>query len=296
MVNSMTGFATLNGQDDPFRWVWDLRSVNARGLDVRVRVPDWIAGLEQAVRAGMTGAIARGNVTISLRISRVDTEVDTPFETAALESTLKALKTIQDAADAQGVALTPPSPAEILNLRLMSETASSDTDTTDLLAALKADIPQAIAALNEMRAAEGAALLAILAEQLDQIETLIARAGTLAEARKDQWQAILASNLARVLENTDGADADRVAQELAVITVKADVTEELDRLRAHIVAACDHLAGTKPIGRKLDFLMQEFNREANTLCSKSQSKELTALGLDLKTRIDQMREQVQNVE
>jgi uncharacterized protein (TIGR00255 family) len=147
-----------------------------------------------------------------------------------------------------------------------------------------------------MRLAEGAALVRVLSGQLDAIEALTAEAAIVAEARKKKVATTLSRNLALVLENTDGADPDRVAQELALLAVKADVTEEIDRLTAHVAAARDLLIEAVAVGRKMDFLMQEFNREANTLCSKAQNTELTRIGLALKALIDQMREQVQNVE
>ncbi|CAN0590495.1 unnamed protein product, partial [Ectocarpus sp. 12 AP-2014] len=143
---------------------------------------------------------------------------------------------------------------------------------------------------------EGLALQAVLLEQLDHVGTLAARAAELADARKPVVAQTLRTNLARVLDNADGADADRVAQELALLAVKADVTEEIDRLRTHVEAGRQLLTQGGVVGRKLDFLMQEFNREANTLCSKSQSSELTTVGLEMKAAIDQIREQVQNVE
>ena len=147
-----------------------------------------------------------------------------------------------------------------------------------------------------MRQSEGAALCAVLAAQLDEVSALTQEAAALAEARKEDVAAMLKENLARVLDNTDGADPDRVAQELALLAVKADVTEEIDRLITHVAAARSLVRDGGAVGRKLDFLMQEFNREANTLCSKSGDAALTAIGLDLKLTIDQMREQVQNVE
>ena len=147
-----------------------------------------------------------------------------------------------------------------------------------------------------MREEEGTALARILGDQLTMVEALVAQAAELAEARRGLMAETLRANLARVMENADGADPDRVAQELALIAVKSDVTEEIDRLRAHVAAARALLDKGGPVGRKLDFLMQEFNREANTLCSKAQNSELTAVGLDLKAVIDQMREQVQNIE
>ena len=147
-----------------------------------------------------------------------------------------------------------------------------------------------------MRASEGAALRSILSGQLDQIAGLVEQAAGAAQAREGQMAETLRAQLARVTDNADPVDEPRVAQELALIAVKSDITEELDRLRAHVGAARDLLSQGVPIGRKLDFLSQEFNREANTLCAKSQHTGLTAIGLDLKAVIDQMREQVQNVE
>jgi uncharacterized protein (TIGR00255 family) len=147
-----------------------------------------------------------------------------------------------------------------------------------------------------MRQTEGEALAGVLTSQLDQVASLTEQAAELAAQRKDKMADALRENLARVMDNTQGADPDRVAQELALIAVKADITEEIDRLIAHVAAARDLLGQDGAVGRKLDFLMQEFNREANTLCSKAQSADLTSVGLELKAVIDQMREQVQNIE
>jgi uncharacterized protein (TIGR00255 family) len=169
-------------------------------------------------------------------------------------------------------------------------------DTGPLRAALLADLPQVIEAFRAMRAGEGAALGAVLSAQLDQIETLVETARAQAQDRAEQRRRSMAQALARVMDNVDAADPQRIAQELALIAVKADITEEIDRLVAHVAAARDLLGRAEPVGRRLDFLMQEFNREANTLCSKAQDSALTQTGLALKVVIDQMREQVQNVE
>ena len=176
------------------------------------------------------------------------------------------------------------------------EQAVEETDSKALLAAITAQLPELIASFKDMRAKEGQALEAVLADQLEQVSDLTQQAAEAAEARREEAADTLKANLARVLENADGLDESRLAQELAVLAVKSDVMEELDRLRAHVQAAKELLAQGSPVGRKLDFLMQEFNREANTLCSKAQSVDLTRIGLDLKAVIDQMREQVQNVE
>ncbi len=296
MTLSMTGFATLKGTEGAWAWQWDLRSVNGRGLDIRLRLPDWIPGLEAPLRKALGAGVARGNVNLSLRISREADEGALALNAPALESALSMLAEISHQAARHGLELTPASPVEIAAMRGVVETAPSDQDTAPLLKALLAQFPELLSAFNEMRAGEGAALAAALAGQLDQLEELVGEAAGAAERRSKAQAETLRANLARVLENSDGADADRVAQELALIAVKSDIREELDRLAAHVSAARALLAGDGPKGRKLDFLMQEFNREANTLCSKAQFQELTRIGLDLKHVIDQMREQVQNVE
>ncbi|WP_372604004.1 YicC/YloC family endoribonuclease [Actibacterium sp.] len=292
----MTGFAAGQGGDGAFRWAWDIRSVNAKGLDLRLRLPDWIAGLEQAVRTALTARIGRGNVSLNLRISREAGAEALPIDEAALTAALLAVRKVEQAALELDFDLRKTSAADVLAMRGVQQAGQADQETGPLMAAIMADLPALIDAFNDMRAREGVALKAVLLDQLATIETLVAQSADLAAARLEQTGEVLRANLARVLENTDGADPDRVAQELVMLAVKADVREELDRLTAHIGAARDLLEMDGPVGRKLDFLMQEFNREANTLCSKSQSADLTRIGLDLKATIDQMREQVQNVE
>ncbi|MBR9841920.1 MAG: YicC family protein [Rhodobacteraceae bacterium] len=296
MLNSMTGFATLKGEALGFDWVWDLRSVNAKGLDLRLRVPDWIEGLEPAVRAALTKALDRGSVNLSLRVQKGDAEAVLALNTAQLGPVLEALASIEQAAMDKGVTLAPSCASDLLALRGMLDVSASETDTKALREAILKGLPKLISAFADMRRAEGESLDSVLKDQLSQVAKLTEAAATEAEARKGEARATLQANLARVLENTDNVDESRLTQELAMLAVKQDVTEELDRLRAHVHAARDLIAGGSPVGRKLDFLMQEFNREANTLCSKSQSVALTRIGLDLKAVIDQMREQVQNVE
>jgi len=296
MVNSMTGYATAKGSGAGFSWAWEMRSVNARGFDLRLRIPDWVDGLEQAVRAAVGKAATRGNLTLSLRLSRDEVAGEDRLDEAALARMLGHLATVEAQAATAGVTLRPTSGAELLSIRGVLSTATQETEMAGLSKALCADLPDLLAAFNGMRQSEGAALNEILTAQLDRVEELVATAAEQAEARKERVAEKLRENLGRILANSDGADPDRVAQELALMAVKADVTEEIDRLRTHVAAARDLLIATEAVGRKLDFLAQEFNREANTLCSKSQSAELTQTGLELKAVIDQMREQVQNVE
>jgi uncharacterized protein (TIGR00255 family) len=213
-----------------------------------------------------------------------------------LSSVLDALRQTEAAAQDMGVDLKPASAADLLALRGVLEHATPQDDPAPLVATLKDEFLTLLASLAQMRRTEGAQLFKVMSRQIGEIEQLGTAAAALAEERKPRMAETLRANLERVLQNSDGVDPDRLAQELALIAVKSDVTEEIDRLAAHVDAARELLQLGGPIGRKLDFLMQEFNREANTLCSKSQSSELTKVGLELKTVIDQMREQVQNVE
>ncbi|MFN3577079.1 MAG: YicC/YloC family endoribonuclease [Tabrizicola sp.] len=296
---SMTGFAARRGAGAGHGWVWDLRSVNGKGLDLRLRVPDWIEGLEAAIRAELQKAIPRGNVSLTLKVVPEEAGAGAGFtlNEAALGAALASLARVEAAAMAAGVTLRQPTAADVLTLRGVIEQAGQEqTDTAPLRAALLADLPALLADFAAMRSAEGAALAQVLAGQLDRIAALAAEAQAETATRSSTQAETLREALARVLAATDAVDESRLAQELALIAVKTDVTEELDRLAAHVTAARALLADPAPVGRKLDFLMQEFMREANTLCSKAQSLALTRIGLDLKTVIDQMREQVQNVE
>jgi uncharacterized protein (TIGR00255 family) len=178
----------------------------------------------------------------------------------------------------------------------MLDAGSDIDDPAPLVAHLVVEFKDVLSDFIQMRESEGQALFRVLGGQLDQVASLTDQAADLAEQRKDKMAEALRENLSRVLDNAQGVEPDRIAQELALLAVKADITEEIDRLKAHVRAARELLAQDVAVGRKLDFLMQEFNREANTLCSKAQSADLTSVGLELKAVIDQMREQVQNVE
>jgi len=295
---SMTGFAARRGSGVGASWTWDLRSVNGKGLDLRLRVPDWIDGLELALRADLQKAITRGNVNLTLKVTQDEGRDDSAFRLndRMLGAALEALARVEMAAMSAGLTLRQPTAADVLTLRGVIDANAQDTDTAPLRLALMADLPALVADFTAMRATEGAALAGVLTAQLDRIAALTAEAATEVAARATTQADTLRDTVARVLAATDTVDPSRLAQELALLAVKTDVTEELDRLAAHVAAARGHLRDDGSVGRKLDFLMQEFMREANTLCSKAQSLTLTRIGLDLKTVIDQMREQVQNVE
>jgi uncharacterized protein (TIGR00255 family) len=295
VISSMTGFASGKGSFAAHSWSWELRAVNGKGQDIRIRVPDWITGLETHLRNTVAEATARGHITIGLRLAREEASAALSVNTAQLDAVLAAMAEVEQRAMDQHLSLQPSTSSQILGLRGILEQSTTEDDPAPLLAALKADFAPVLASFNEMRASEGAQLEALITSQIDEIERLTNAAAEAAEARREESAAAFRASLARVAEAVD-VDEGRIAQELAMLAVKADITEELDRLHAHVAAARELIAKGGPVGRKLDFLSQEFNREANTLCSKAQMSTLTSLGLDLKAVIDQMREQIQNVE
>ncbi len=302
-VASMTGFARAQGRLEEVQaasWAWEVRSVNGRGLDVRLRLPPGFESLDVPARAAVGRQLARGSVTVTLT-------VEAPRDVTAYAVNHALLETL--AATAADVARRHPhlAPARIdglLGLRGVLESANSEAATDAEAeaarerrdAALLISLDQALSALGAARREEGARLDAVVAGILDQVESLRRRAAALAATQPDALRERLRQQVAALLEAGPVPSEERLHQEAAMLAVKADVREELDRLTAHVAAARDLLKVQGAVGRRLDFLCQEFNREANTLCSKSTDTELTAVGLALKAAIDQMREQVQNIE
>ena len=296
MIQSMTAFASRTGAMNSASWAWEMRGVNARGLDLRLRIADGLDGLEQAVRAALCARFSRGNISLTLRLQRDDSAGALILDADQLDRVLAALDQIQERAFEKGVTLAQATSADVLQQKGVVVQGRTDDDTEALVAALISDLGPLLDDFAAMRRNEGGALRSVLLEHLDQIAELTDAAAVAAEARLEETRANMAAALRRVLDEAVEAEPARIAQELAIIAVKQDVTEEINRLKVHIGAAKALLDDPKPAGRKLDFLAQEFNREANTLCSKSQAAPLTAIGLDLKAVIDQMREQIQNVE
>ena len=296
MLTSMTGFAARTGRSDGFSWGWEIRSVNGKGFDLRFRMPDWLSVLEADLRKQASAVIGRGSVSLNLKIIRDAGENSVEINPDALNRVLEAISQIEQRAGETGVNLTPASASDVMNFRGVMDAPQNREASEELVNALRADIAPLLASFNDMRAAEGAALDGVLTRQLNEIETLTQNAQSLLGERSAEMRGNFEAAIARVMDSRAEMDEARLAQEIAVLAVKSDVTEEIDRLHAHIAAARDLMASGVPVGRKLDFLCQEFNREANTLCSKAQNAGLTEIGLALKVLIDQMREQVQNVE
>ena len=297
MIQSMTAFASRAGSLDDTSWNWDLRGVNARGLDLRLRLPDGLGGLESAARGALTAGLTRGSIVLNLRLTRGDAAQPLTLDPAQMDRVLKALEQVQQRALMMGVTLAHASAADVLIQRgVIMQGPGDEPDDVNLINVLQADIHVLLEEFCAMRRAEGASLFTVISGQLEQIDALITRAATAALARLPEARASLTAALRRVAETIPDLDQTRMLQVLALLAIKSDITEEIDRLRAHVGAARALLSDAAPAGRKLDFLAQEFNREANTVCSKAQSTDLTRIGLDLKAVIEQMREQIQNVE
>lgn len=297
-IASMTGFGATAGIGDssgtPWSWAWELRSVNARGLELRFRLPPGLDRLEAELR-GLAGArLKRGTIAASLRMTQPE-QSRIAIDRALLASLAQEAASLADA--------TPGTPRPRIELLMalpgVVRRDAGDSESAPSPAAIEAAMAGFTAALEQLaqsRLAEGARLCAILETLLDQLAALHGAAQEQAAAQSAGQKDRLAEILRTLLAERPGLPEDRLAQELALLASRADVTEELDRLGSHITAARDLLAAGGPQGRPLDFLVQEFMREANTLCSKSASIPLTATGLQIKAVIEQIREQVQNIE
>jgi uncharacterized protein (TIGR00255 family) len=293
-LKSMTGFARADGVHGDTTWHWEARSVNGRTLDLRLRLPSGFDALEIRARGLAQEKLARGNCTISLWVKRESGQMEIRLNEAALR---QAQAVAERAKDVTG--LESPRLDTLLGMRGVVETVEGE-ESEDAQAALHhALIASLSAALDELvsaRASEGERLQSVIEKQLAAISSLIERA---AAASARQPQAILArlgEQIARLTEPGSNLDPDRLHQEALLLAAKADIQEELDRLRAHVAAANELIESNQPVGRKFEFLAQEFNREANTMCSKASDIEISRTGLELKTVIDQLREQVQNIE
>jgi uncharacterized protein (TIGR00255 family) len=287
----MTGFARSAGAEAGRGWSWELRSVNGRGLDVRLRLPPGLEAQEAGFRQVIAGAFRRGSVQAQLAWS----EAATAGVTVRVE-VLDRLLTLALALAARIPGALPPRAEALLALPGVLRAGEAEAVSDVSIAAVRAGLDEALAALLAARGEEGARLGAVLAAQIDTIATLAAAARLQAADQHIAQQRRLHESLRSLLGEDASVDPARLAQELALLASRADVREELDRLDSHIGQARALLAEGAGVGRRLDFLVQEFNREANTLCSKSATTALTEIGLKLKAVIEQFREQVQNIE
>jgi uncharacterized protein (TIGR00255 family) len=291
----MTGFARAGGLSGACSWTWEAKSVNGKGLDIRLRLPPGFEGLEAAARKRVAAHVRRGNLTLSLTVKWTRADGGYRLNTGALEQIIAILPEIRERLPDAAA----PTIDGLLGLRGVIEAADEDIGDEErqiVEADILKGLEDALHSLGIMRGEEGTRLAAVLAAHLDNIGEFCTRAGSLAAAQPGLIRERLETQVAALLEAVPALPEERLAQEAAVLMTKADVSEELDRLEAHRQAALDLMDEDAAIGRRLDFLCQEFNREANTLCSKSADVELTRVGLDLKAAIEQFREQVQNIE
>jgi uncharacterized protein (TIGR00255 family) len=293
-LKSMTGFARADGVHGESSWHWEVRSVNGRSLELRLRLPSGFEALEIGARGLCQEKLARGNCSVTLSLKRETGPLQIRLNEAALAQALAVAQ--------QAVVVSRLKPARLdtlLGMRGVVETVESEEDEAErvklaefLLAGLVAALDQLVAA----RQAEGMRLARVIAQQLDEITGLVARAANAPARAPQAIAARLTDQVARLSETGAGLDPERLHQEAVLLAGKADIQEELDRLSAHVAAARDLLASDQPVGRKFEFLAQELNREANTICSKAGDIETSRAGLELKSVIDRLREQVQNIE
>jgi uncharacterized protein (TIGR00255 family) len=293
-VSSMTGFARAEGHEDGVSWVWEVKSVNSKSLDLRVRVPPGFEALELPLRAALAQRLKRGAVSITLTLTKATGFGGMRVNREALAQVVALAQELV----AEGKAAAPRADG-LLALRGVLESGEEVEDEAcreRRQAALVASFGRALEGLAAMRAAEGERLIPVVEARLAEIARLVAQAEDNAAVQPEALKARLADMVAQLLGASPALPPERLAQEAALLIAKADIREELDRLSAHIVAAQELLAEGGAVGRRFDFLCQEFNREANTLCSKSADVALTRIGLGLKASIEQLREQVQNLE
>jgi uncharacterized protein (TIGR00255 family) len=286
----MTGFARARGELGGDSWVWEVKSVNARGLDIRVRLPAGHDEVETRVRDAIGKRFRRGAFSANLNLQRADGQTPYQVNRELLDHLIAVARELRDG---------EPDVETLLAVRGVVAPAEVVLDEDEEAArrgAYIASFETALDGLDTARREEGERLAAILEARLIEIEALVEEAEAEAAARPDAMRERLDAQLAEILGGTTAVPEERLAQELAIIAVKSDVREEIDRLGAHVAQGRDLLGEREPVGRRLDFLCQEFNREANTLCAKSNDVALTRIGLSLKAVIDQLREQVQNVE
>ncbi|WP_245423899.1 YicC/YloC family endoribonuclease [Methylovirgula sp. 4M-Z18] len=289
----MTGFARISGHVGNWTWAWELKTVNAKGLDLRLRMPTGFDAIDGDVRARLAKSVARGSCYATLSAQR---EAPSPTVRVNTDVLAKLIEILHPIALQRG--LEGPSLDGLLAIRgvvEMNEDAPAEAET-EVSQAILAGLDRAAGDLAQMRRREGEALSQILQHRLDRIALLTNKAEHAPARAPEAVKARLVASVAALIDTNSALDVNRLHQEAMLLAAKADIREELDRLKTHVQASRDLLIAGGPIGRRLDFLAQEFGREANTLCSKANDVSLTAIGLDLKAEIEQFREQIQNIE
>jgi uncharacterized protein (TIGR00255 family) len=293
-LSSMTGFARSQGASGPYAWAWELKSVNAKGFDLRLRMPPGWDAIDAPVRTRATETLSRGTVYGNLTIERQGLAPTVKINEPVLNAVLGAIEQLKGRVNS-----APPSIEGILGLKGVIEVSEQEESPDERLRADAAVVSGFAAALGDLvkaRSEEGAALGRTLTARLNEIAALTTRAEATPGRQPDAIKKRLAEQIETLLEASGRFDSDRLHQEAVLLASKADIREELDRLTVHVAQAKKLISSGGPVGRRLDFLAQELNRESNTLCAKANDVELTNIGLELKAVVEQFREQVQNLE
>ncbi|HWV43061.1 YicC/YloC family endoribonuclease [Pseudorhodoplanes sp.] len=293
-LSSMTGFARSHGVSGSYAWSWEIKSVNAKGLELRLRLPPGFDAVEIPVRTKAAEMLSRGNVYATLSVSREGAAPVVRINEPVLNAILNAVGQLSGRVDAE-----KPRLDGLLALKGVVDVTDAEQSEEEKAAAEDAIVKgfvQGLKGLVDMRRHEGDAIGRVLSARLDEMAALAQRADAAPGRQPDAVKRKLAEQVAVLLETAGRFDADRLHQEAILLAAKADIREELDRLAAHVAQARKLMNGGGAIGRRLDFLSQELNRETNTLCAKSNDVELTNIGLELKSVVEQFREQVQNLE
>jgi uncharacterized protein (TIGR00255 family) len=293
-LSSMTGFARSHGTSGPYAFEWELKSVNAKGFDLRMRLPPGWDEIEAPARKRAAEVLSRGTVYANLNVKRAGALSTVRVNEEVLASIVKIAGVLAGRIDA-----VAPSIDGLLAIKGVIEVVEPESNEEEDKAAKLAvamAFDEALTALVEMRKREGVTLGQILSQRMNEIETLAQKAEAAPGRKPEAIKARLAEQIAALLESSDRFDAERLNQEAVMIAAKADIREELDRIASHVSQAREMIAKGGAVGRRLDFLAQEFNREVNTCCSKSNDLELTNTGLAMKNVVEQFREQVQNLE
>ena len=293
-LSSMTGFARGQGVAGAYAWSWEIKSVNAKGLDIRFRLPPGWDAIEVAARTRATQALSRGTVYCNLTVTRQGVAPTVKVNEPVLNAVIATLKQLTGKIDA--AAPTLDGILALKGVMEVTEEAESEEGHRAAEAAILKGFDKALADLDAMRKHEGETLRKLLSTRLEEIASLTAQAEAAPGRKPEAIKARLAQQVATLIEASQRFDSDRLYQEAIMLATKADIREELDRLVAHVAQAQKLIVDGGPAGRRLDFLAQELNREANTLGSKSVDARTTQASVELKVLIEQMREQVQNIE
>lgn len=298
VINSMTGYASDTILVGDFSLDAEIKSVNSKSFDLKIYLPEYMTFMENDIRQLVSKQIARGSIVLKIKAKQND-EASSNFtlNNDVLNTAIDEIKTIEQKCDEKNIQFSPLTVLDFFSVKgVWEENKISQTDTVELKSVMLDKLPELIKKFIETRRIEGQGLQAILVEKLSSIMEFIKEIDKILPDRSRQLKKNFKTALDKIINEQNQVDENRLEQEIALLVIKQDIQEELDRLKVHIASMQDLVNSSKVVGKKLDFLSQELNREVNTICSKSQYSDLTRLGIEMKTLVDQFREQVQNVE